>query len=389
MVYILAFLFTLIFEYYCEKYPLEISFSEVRGRKIKNYANDYWKPIIFRILLFLPFFLVAALRYNVGTDYITYTKLQIPEVLSGDYSRIELIYIPFIWLFCGILNNNQLLFALIHFVILYYTFKAIQTNSQDKYLSIFLLMFTGVFNFSLNIMRQSIATAIILYALKILEDDDYKKFTLAVIIAFLFHKSALIYLILILLKNLRVKLYILPSLATLCFLFKNTIKSFIVYLASFTSYGHYFENKWWDKGISSTVMILINVLLLLIFYFILYRNSQYYKNNIWKKPIELLKSGLSFLNCKDISKKDYLYLNIQLFTTLVSSSMSIIPNGVRVNYLFVAFQIITVPYFIKKVENKKIKYFLILIIIISYLVMFYRYFILRNMGETFPYQSIF
>lgn len=389
MIYILALILTLFFEFGCEKYPITISFGNAVKRGLFNSKEEFLIPVLLRVLLFMPFFLTAALRYNVGTDYETYRTLQIPEALAGKYDRIEPIYIPFIYLFSGILNTDQLFFSFIHFLIMLFVFKAIQNQSKDKYMSIFLLLFTGFFNMSLNIMRQSIAIAIMLYGIKYLETNKYKKFSLSVLVAFLFHKSALAYGVLILLKNIKIRLFVLPLVSALCYLLKDIIKRFVVFLASFTSYSHYFENKWWDVQISSTVMILVNISVLIIFYLILFYTSSYFEKDLWKNPKHLIRKVLCFLNSKLSHTEDYLYLNLQIFTTLLSLCTFIIPNAIRVNYLFFSFQILTIPYFITKLDNKKMKYALSFFIAVCYIVMFYRYFVTRGMGETFPYTSIF
>ena len=389
MVYLLALMVTLFFQYLSTKNPILISFVEVKENRCLLYKKEFIIPILYRVLVFLPFFLVGALRYNVGTDYGTYKSLQIPEVLSGNYSRVEFIYIPLIHILCGLLNNDQLFFAFIHLLIFGFTFLAIQKNSKNNYLSFVLLLLTGFFSMSINIMRQSIATAIVLYGLKYLEDKQYKHFLVFVFIACCFHKSAIVYLLFIMLYCLHFKMYVIPTTAIVCILFKDWIKSLFVFLISFTPYKHYVINYWWTTQVTSLVMIMLNIFVLLVMYMILYINFDLFQYEYFKKPKLLFKSLVAFFKTKIDDAKANFYIHIQITCTILSICTSIIPNATRVVYLFIPFQILTIPYFIENIKTRKSKVICTILVIIAFSFMFYRYFVIRNWSETFPYHSIF
>jgi hypothetical protein len=89
--------------------------------------------------------------------------------------------------------------------------------STDKFMSIFLYIALGVFAQSLNTMRQIIAMAFILLAIKKLFDKSFLKSILLILTASMFHVSAMVCMIFVIL------LYLKPNLAVVLTSFVVTI----------------------------------------------------------------------------------------------------------------------------------------------------------------------
>ena len=91
-------------------------------------------------------------------------------------------------------NNNVLLFVS-GLIIIYSYFNLIKKHSQIVWFSIFLFV-TIVFYNSLFVLRQNLSAAILLYSIPYIIDRKIIKFSFVLLIAFLFHKTALIFFIL-------------------------------------------------------------------------------------------------------------------------------------------------------------------------------------------------
>ncbi|WP_415579088.1 EpsG family protein, partial [Lactiplantibacillus plajomi] len=138
-------------------------FSEYELRRTLPDLRQYTVTAKFkrsRILFWLaaiPYFIIAALRYRVGTDYLTYIQIQIPQLLQGNDARLKFEYLYQFVIKIGMsLGGTQVVFALTHLIFLFFIWKAVQFFSTDYVISLFIFMFGCYYNLSLNIMRQSI-----------------------------------------------------------------------------------------------------------------------------------------------------------------------------------------------------------------------------------------
>lgn len=163
-----------------------------KGKISKKIGVFYWTLIT---LLFL----ISAFRYNVGQDYEHWIDVYnwiLNGEPAGNYVEIGYRYlnkliqlVPFF--------NAYVLFFITSIFIIYGFGYLIYKNVEKEYwfLSVFMFICSGIFFASLNLIRQYIAVVIIAFGIDFLKKNKYISFVIFVLLASLFHTSALIVLV--------------------------------------------------------------------------------------------------------------------------------------------------------------------------------------------------
>ena len=152
--------------------------------------------IFLQILSALPFFIVSAIRYDVGTDYLTRYAGEHQKMLIGKpITNLEIGYRILLKICVLISESPNLLFAITSAIIICSIFFIIFKSSKNKALSIF-IFFAGCFFFqSLNIMRQYIAVCMVIIFYQLLVDKKYKYMIIPMSIAVLMHTTSIVAII--------------------------------------------------------------------------------------------------------------------------------------------------------------------------------------------------
>lgn len=231
--------------------------------------------------------LFSGLRYFVGTDYIVYLGMQSSDkwgsiITFTTYKQLEYGY--FIINYIGSLTNSLsvtlTLASGITMVFLLLGLKKFNINNTIAY-AIVLLTFFPV---NLNLVRQSMAMAIVFYALSFLYKKHYLKFFFLVLLASTFHFTAILMLVLIFFdpriydigKKFRIKKYIIPLL--LLFLTALIVINFnfiVTYLTSNPYFSHYSYLVSSERVGQNRDIILNGILIgiILVFGFKLFKND--------------------------------------------------------------------------------------------------------------------
>lgn len=335
---------------------------------------------IFLWISALPFLYVAGARYRVGTDYDVYLNLQIPQLLRGVDYKLEYEYLYQLLIKFGVsLGNTQWVFILTHVVFLFFLWKSIQDLSTNKAMSIFIFMFGSFYNLSLNTMRQFIAMAVFMYALKHIFNRNFIKYFLWITVAFMFHKTAILFLPLYFLPRLKINDYLGVALVPLSMVLSEIIRKIIVKLTSVIGiYSSYFSGQF-DVHVIQWVFLLFNMCILCLIIamrkFLDNTNSE----DVFRNTIITVKNRGVF---------ETTLFNLQLLATIISAISSIIPNSTRIIFMFSIGQIIYVPYLLSKLKNKNTRNILTVVICLIYIIMFVQIIVRRNMGQTLPYNFI-
>ncbi|MBE6194642.1 MAG: EpsG family protein [Rikenellaceae bacterium] len=156
------------------------------------------KNTLYYTIAFILFF-IAAFRYYNGGDTENYAEhfLQIPswEELSDhhfDDFRYQKGYIYFVSFIKGVWNNfliQQILTALIVNAVV---FRFIKRNSPFVFLTTLMYFILNYFEFNMEIMRECISVALGLLAYECLKSRRYVLMAILIYIAYQFHISALI-----------------------------------------------------------------------------------------------------------------------------------------------------------------------------------------------------
>lgn len=199
---------------------------------ILNNKDDSTNNIIFLFLTSSILVFFGALRGAFTIDYTNYVNLFHylgnqsfnDLIMNYDSYHSELLFNILNKIVYMVTHNEQFLLALLSFFTVIIYLKAIQKESKDVSLSIFMFLSTGLYFTSFNIIRQILSAVIILWGAKFLYKSNYFKFLIIVILAFSIHKTALISLLFIPLcsikyskRNLKIFLLFAISITILCF----------------------------------------------------------------------------------------------------------------------------------------------------------------------------
>lgn len=362
MIYVLAISITFIFAYSLKNE--EMICAGVRRPTVMLGRKNCDKA--FKVLCFLPLFLVSALRYNVGTDYMwTYYQGYIRVGNGNNFDEFSIGYKKMVQALNLITKDPQILFVVTSFIFCYFLWKAIYEQSADIFLSIVLVIVTRYYFISLNGIRQLIAMSIVIYATKYIIENKIIKFLIFLVIASLFHTSILLYAILIFLKKIDLSrkriaiigvgvigVYFVGQSGVLIDIIKKVLSN-TKYMAHLGHYGYIVGSKF------EIFTLALNVLVLLTFYL----------------------TGID--GKKDVKFK--FFLNIQIITVMICALMSIVPLMERVYWMFGFYQILSIPYVLRNTKNKKIVGSLVIGIYVIYSVYCIYDIILLQDHQVLPY----
>jgi len=226
----------------------------------------------FCILVFVLFSLIQGLRGNtVGNDTSNYIKffelsknMSFTDIFLMRHWVIEPGY-GLLMKICSIIHFSPQMFLLVVAIIIngglmYFIYK----NSDNPFISVIIFMGVEFFTLSFTALRQMIAVILILNSYKFIKQQKIVKFILMVLLAASFHKSALIFLPIYFLKDLKINaknFYIGIAIFILAQVF---IEPIINYITKKIYYESYIKSD--GGGITQTIVILIYLLLGIIIY---------------------------------------------------------------------------------------------------------------------------
>lgn len=372
-IYIITFLITILLVWLAE--------NKAKSRKNK---------IILLILAVVPMFFISAIRYNVGTDYEKRYVADYYTLLEGkNVGNLEIGFKAIDYLCLFFTKEPYLLFVITSLIILAIIFEVIYKKSSNRILSIIIFFLGGYFFATLNIIRQYISVAFILLGYQFLMSENKKKayigFVICAILAFFMHSSSIICFIIILLtkKNIMDARWVIP-LSILILILNKNIMVILTPIIKNTRFNVYLTGKF-TTGELSILQIVENLIIYLAMYF-----SYYFEK---KQGKELDEQGITLLN-------------IQGLALLFTVSGVIHTLFIRMAIYFVAFQIISIPYFFsilqfntitdkinkklkKNLKTKTVEIIIYSCIVLGFSAMFIYTNILNNDNEVLPYKTIF
>lgn len=342
------------------------------------------------VLAIVPMFLVSAFRYNVGTDYDKRYAYDYYQLAKGhDVDNLEIGFKTIDYICLLFTKEPYLLFAVTSLIILALIFEVVYKKSTNKILSIAIFFLGGYFFASLNIVRQYVAFALVLLGYQFLMDENKKKayigFVICAILAFLMHSSSIICFIILIMtkKKIMNAKWVIP-LSVLILILNKNIMVILTPIIKNTRFNVYLTGKY-TAGELSFLQIAENLIMYLGMYFTCY----------FKKKQE-----------NEIDKQEITLLNIQGMAVLLTVSGVIHALFIRMAAYFVAFQIISIPYFLsilqfnkitdiinekfkKNLKEKTLKVVVYSCIVLGFSTMFVYTNVLNNDNEVLPYKTIF
>ena len=159
-----------------------------RGRTV------YWSCLaVIALILIVP----AVLRQETGNDYLRYVEFFHLASIDSYVPTEEgfNLLVKAIYALCGY-ENYLLVFAVFAVLTILLMLTALRRQAEDFLFSFFLFMMFGYYYQSFNTMRYYFALSIVMAATIYYIQKNYPVFVLMVLAAGLFHKSALIALVL-------------------------------------------------------------------------------------------------------------------------------------------------------------------------------------------------
>lgn len=330
--------------------------------------TSYYTPIVNVIFILLA--LMAAIRAPiVGNDTQNYINLYNDVVNTQLYSDFLMRYeAGYIWLnrMCGHVSKNPqtiiIVSAMITTIGYMYFFKK---YSKSICLSIIMFICLRYYDQTLNIIRECIAICIILYSFKYILRRKFLQFCICISIAFLFHKTAIIFIFAWWISKLRL------TTRNLCLFFLLSIIFAIQFgaifqqlLMIFETYSYYDGGEYFGETRIATYLMLI--LQCLFFSIALVIRKKY---------------------VSDINKDDNIMLLLWfcgICILLVSTQFNLLD---RIATYFNVFSLVAFPNtisLIKKRTNKYILYSGIIFVLFSYYI-----FILEfrpSWNRIYPYE---
>lgn len=153
------------------------------------------KKFYFVLICFIQMYLIAAYRYEIGSDYAQYATGFYKMAVSG-FSEItyEDWEIGFVLLnkIIGLFTTKVSVFmAVTSLLELIGPAFLILKYSKHPFISIFIYLNINLFYLDMNFIRQAIAMSIICFAYKFLIERKFWKYLLIVLLAATFHLTAL------------------------------------------------------------------------------------------------------------------------------------------------------------------------------------------------------
>ena len=332
--------------------------------------TKFIKRIMF-VLSFLPLFIISAVRYDVGTDYL-YRYYKIFNIIKSGGNVLDL-EIGFVFLnkLCLLFSDKfYWIFVLTSFIIISLIYYIIYKKSEYYWLSI-LILFLELFYFqSMNIVRQYVSISLILFfTYMFLFKGKRIKFYFGVLITYFIHSSSVICLILPFLRKIKIfTLTKLIILSTIIYLIGTVFSQDILNTLFNTKYSVYLVGTY-NRSDVRLLPFIINFIIYLLLEF-LYKRKKTKKNNI--------------------SAYDNFYINVQAITILCFVLGYVHFLFFRLAYYFSIFNIISIPYFIKNSLDKKSSRFLVMAFILIILTINIVYSnVIHNDEEVLPYHSIY
>jgi hypothetical protein len=219
------------------------------------------------------FVIVAFRNIDVGTDYLTYyraiNRVQTGTAYATDYEWLSVGFIGLIKLvaFLGIPSNYVpfVVCWIITALTLFFFYKAFIELSNYSTYSLFIFLSFCLYFQMMNQFRQMLAIAITLYAFKYI-NSSWFKYGLLIIVAGMFHSSALIMLPFYFIVKVKISRKIIILYFSVCIVV-------ILFFSKFTgllmkiSYGATYLNWSTYNGtftVSSLFNLLVRIILLII-----------------------------------------------------------------------------------------------------------------------------
>lgn len=249
-------------------------------------------------LCFIIIFLFMGFRYDVGWDFRWYYALAQKTYLNKysifmtlkdlggwnpdkfQYLRLE-FFNKIIYKIAWSLKSPQAVILIFSFLLLYFIKKGLDNEKKFSVYPWILFLSIPIFFFNfMSLMRQAVAIGIIFYSYRYIKRRDLKKYLFTIILASLFHSTALFIIPQYCLYNLKLSKMKLVLIFISSF-FAKPLLIIVLKLNAFAKYRNYITNSIGEGGkIIYFLTIAIGILILLFYDILIRRKSNKYFINM-------------------------------------------------------------------------------------------------------------
>lgn len=299
------------------------------------------------VIAFLLLVMQDGLRWETGTDWNPYYRFFLNP--NKDNYLFEIGFIEFAKLSYTISKEYTLFLFLQSLIVNSLILSTLYKFSNYPILSIFI--YYCLYTPSMGMSRQFLAIAICIYSIRYLQPLKVLRFISLIIIASLFHKSALIFTLLIFIRReYKIKIYITASIIAIVISLSGVIRlipSELILLLEGGEEGHlthYFESGYGQNS-TSLFNIIVSIL----------RRSIFIGLGIWK-----------YNYIKNKIRNFHIFFNIYFISYVIYIIFSGSPLQIfvsRLNLYFYFSEALIIPYLLICFKNySKIIYLLVAII---------------------------
>ncbi len=349
-------------------YIVLFGFIVIMGLVNQKYENKYNN--VYSIICIVLICIVQGLRdVTIGEDVAEYTiwfkeYCDISKITSlfHPWRDIELGYSVLNIILSRITDSIRPMMVIVSIIIITSNFMLIKKVSSLQVVSIALFFGFNFFITSMVSWRQFIAMGFVFWMYPFLMEKKYVKAGLMCIIALLFHDTALIFAILLIIiylfSNHKKSSLIILLIGIIGFIFSGYILKLALFILP--SYKYYFEEMIAEAGMGKMRLVYNIIEIGLIIYV-------YFNKKLYEKKYTVL-SGI---------------LAVAVIMGFLAAK---IPFMFRISYYFDYFIIFLIPDLLMsiKTSNKKMFYILEGLVLIASMVI-YVYYLSTNPGNTVPY----
>ncbi|WP_308636708.1 EpsG family protein [Paenibacillus silvisoli] len=278
-------------------------------------------------IMFGIFLLLAAFRDSVvGNDTAEYVRQfgyykGLPYFnYNLDISRYESGYVLLNTVIKTFTDNYTVLLFIVSLFYLYSVGRFINNYSKFIWLSVFIFYTLGIYFMVFNLLRQCIAIGIFIIAIDFIIKGKPFKYLLSILLATLFHKTAIVLLPLYLLRNKKMNFKIvIVSLLILSFILLFFDNIMLLVNKVFPHYySYYYHSKYSENG-ARLATVLHSLLIIILFVVGRVLKSKYV--------------GKGDVSYKSVEHKAQLDLVDNLFEVLTIVNITIMLISLRLNLL--------------------------------------------------------
>ncbi len=372
LVYIIMTILAVIFSALANNYKIKYKEGLNTQKKTKIDSGT-----ILWYLSEMTLIIVAAIRYDVGQDYMYTYVPYFNGLLLGNINKNIEIGFRLLNEFIQFFSKDYIwIFIVCSVIFFHYIYKAIKEQSPMKTLSIFLLVGTTYYFVFLNTMRQMLAVAIFVYAIKFIKERKLLKYLIYMFVASTIHTSALILIPIYFLYGIKIKPMKAMIILLIAIAIKPVVTNVILKILEFTKYSYYIDSRF-DTNETGFVVLAMNICVL-VFALIYARTSQ-------KSNIDSTADNMKI----EEDKKYFFFCFLQLLSTLLAWYNDAIPLLNRIRWALGLPIIILIPLIIKREKNQNLRLLYTFVIVVLYTVYALYTVGINNANSVLPYTTIF